>query len=658
MTDIATTLELARGGDTGAFAQIVRQYQSLVSGVLFNATGDFHKSEDIAQETFLIAWQKLGELRDPNHLAAWLCTIARNLAHRSHRKPTVPTVPLLTEPQSEDCASPDAELLRREQSEFVWSAIGEIDETHRETLVLYYRSGQSVREIANAMESTEEAVRQRLVRARKSLKAKMEEMIGNILTDTAPNEMFTMTVMAAVGAAMVSTTVGCGTVAVATGTGGKTLGSATIWSVIGQATIFGWIAGVFFAALWAEVRNAPTLRSRRVMVYSNFLFIMCFGPFCCGLAMFIGMLVWCSAFMGPNMGTTPSVYAAFLTVFAVTAVFCSLVFVSIHLIIRRKIKGIIKNDLGLPVAHVESYSYPQIERLFFLSIIANFLAAITVFAFFLGVGFFAAAGGFTHPFFLISTFCIIAITVVLFAVYYPLGRYFLEICRTKENFLAAPPLVNNPFEVTLAYAISAPPATPDYSKKIGSGMFGVMLVMWLGLIGCGIWYFSWYSWDKHPISLAICVFIAVAILAVHLVCQKKTKEPRIVSLWDVLVYFYITGLILALEYIEFGGVYFSDAWSKAFAEDPRNPIRFANMAAITAPIFMLPVQLYYWFAAKQLEGDSDRLLREAISHFDPATMIADEPEVAAKPFPRHWIWIIGLYAAAIVVLWCVGVLLI
>ena len=88
---ITATIELARGGDTGAFAQIVRQYQSLVSGVLYSATGDFHKSEDLAQETFLIAWQKLGELRDTDHLAAWLCTIARNLVYRSHRKPTLPT---------------------------------------------------------------------------------------------------------------------------------------------------------------------------------------------------------------------------------------------------------------------------------------------------------------------------------------------------------------------------------------------------------------------------------------------------------------------------------------------------------------------------------------------------------------------------------------
>ena len=92
--NITATLELARGGDTGAFAQIVRQYQSLVSGVLFSATGDFHKSEDFTQETFLIAWQKLGELRDPNHLAAWLCTIARNLVSRSHRKTALLEVPL------------------------------------------------------------------------------------------------------------------------------------------------------------------------------------------------------------------------------------------------------------------------------------------------------------------------------------------------------------------------------------------------------------------------------------------------------------------------------------------------------------------------------------------------------------------------------------
>ena len=48
--------------------------------------------------------------------------------------------------------------------------------------------------------------------------------------------------------------------------------------------------------------------------------------------------------------------------------------------------------------------------------------------------------------------------------------------------------------------------------------------------------------------------------------------------------------------------------------------------------------------------------KEAIARFDPATMTEDEPEVVAKPFPKQWLWILGLYAAAIVVMGCVGVM--
>jgi RNA polymerase sigma factor (sigma-70 family) len=295
--DIPAILEQARSGDTSAFAQIVRQYQSLVSGVLYNATGDFHKSEDFTQETFLIAWQKLSELRDPNHLAGWLCTIARNLVHRSHRKPSE-IVGGVTPPAhalAPDAHAPDAELLRKEQSEFVWSAIGDMEETSRETLVLYYRSGQSVREIASAMESTEEAVRQRLVRARKSLKAKLEEMVGDILTDTAPGELFTMTVMTALTAAMLTSATAQAAVAATTGTtaaatGGKVLGTATIWSILGPVAYFGWMFAFFFSALWAGVRNAPTLHSRRFRVYSVFWGIQYFALFCTSIGATFGII--------------------------------------------------------------------------------------------------------------------------------------------------------------------------------------------------------------------------------------------------------------------------------------------------------------------------------------------------------------------------------
>ena len=48
--------------------------------------------------------------------------------------------------------------------------------------------------------------------------------------------------------------------------------------------------------------------------------------------------------------------------------------------------------------------------------------------------------------------------------------------------------------------------------------------------------------------------------------------------------------------------------------------------------------------------------KEAIARFDPVTMTEDEPEIAAQPFPRRWLWILGLYTIAIVVMGCVGVM--
>src|SRR5262249_43952515 len=70
----------ARDGDRGAFGQIVERYQSLICALAYCACGDLAGAEDLAQETFIAAWGKLAELRDPARLRAWLCGIVRNLA--------------------------------------------------------------------------------------------------------------------------------------------------------------------------------------------------------------------------------------------------------------------------------------------------------------------------------------------------------------------------------------------------------------------------------------------------------------------------------------------------------------------------------------------------------------------------------------------------
>src|SRR5512133_1029875 len=83
----ATLIEASRRGDRDAFAQIIERYQRAVYAVAFSGVRDRALADDVAQDAFVIAWRRLGELRDEQRLAAWLCGIARNRA-RDLRKQT------------------------------------------------------------------------------------------------------------------------------------------------------------------------------------------------------------------------------------------------------------------------------------------------------------------------------------------------------------------------------------------------------------------------------------------------------------------------------------------------------------------------------------------------------------------------------------------
>src|SRR5436190_15078121 len=76
----AELVHAARRGDKRAFVEIVARHQAIVCGIALGILGDFAASEDAGQETFLTAWRKFHELREPERLRAWLGQIARNAA--------------------------------------------------------------------------------------------------------------------------------------------------------------------------------------------------------------------------------------------------------------------------------------------------------------------------------------------------------------------------------------------------------------------------------------------------------------------------------------------------------------------------------------------------------------------------------------------------
>jgi len=76
----------SRAGDRAAFEQLVRRTARLVYSRQYLETRDPHRAEDLAQETFLVAWRSIGQVEDPKGFRTWLLSVARTVAADDHRR--------------------------------------------------------------------------------------------------------------------------------------------------------------------------------------------------------------------------------------------------------------------------------------------------------------------------------------------------------------------------------------------------------------------------------------------------------------------------------------------------------------------------------------------------------------------------------------------
>jgi RNA polymerase sigma-70 factor (ECF subfamily) len=130
-------------------------------------------AEEVVQETFLRAWKSLDSLKDGESAKSWLLTIARREHARLYERKRHPTVSIdeLTAAESPALAAPserDADDMRD-----VRRAMMELDDEHREALVLQVVMGYSTQEIARELGLNEGAVSTRLFRARNRLRARL-----------------------------------------------------------------------------------------------------------------------------------------------------------------------------------------------------------------------------------------------------------------------------------------------------------------------------------------------------------------------------------------------------------------------------------------------------------------------------------------------------
>jgi RNA polymerase sigma factor (sigma-70 family) len=266
----------AQTGNREAFRLVVERYQSLVCAVTYNATGDIDLSEDVAQETFLTAWNKLRDLRDVRKLGAWLCGIARNIAKDTIRREkskiplitvddrTIDDLRAKTAPQSSQCS------ISKEEQKILWQSLDRIPSIYREPMILFYREQQSVAHVAEELELSEDAVKQRLSRGRKLLKREVATFVEDMLRQTGPRKIFTMAVIAALPAAAPQTAS-----AAIMATAGK---SSALTKFAGLMSLIGGILAPLLALIGIIVAMKPEIknmsqRERRESLRSNLIMI-------------------------------------------------------------------------------------------------------------------------------------------------------------------------------------------------------------------------------------------------------------------------------------------------------------------------------------------------------------------------------------------------
>ena len=74
----AVLIHRTLNGDDTAFAELVKKYQKQVHALVWRKIGDFHVAEELTQDTFLKAYQRLATLKQPHSFASWLYVIAAN----------------------------------------------------------------------------------------------------------------------------------------------------------------------------------------------------------------------------------------------------------------------------------------------------------------------------------------------------------------------------------------------------------------------------------------------------------------------------------------------------------------------------------------------------------------------------------------------------
>jgi len=188
-----TLVERVVAGETALFELLMRRNNTRLYRAIRSVLRDEDAVEDLMQQTYVLAFSRLGQFGGGARFSTWLLRIGINEAlqklRRARRWPQVGVEALEEEPSMEaEDAGPENLLARSELLRMVEGLVDELPTLYRTVFVLREVQQLSTAEVADLLELSPEAVKQRLSRAKSALRSGLEQRTGEALSALYPFE--------------------------------------------------------------------------------------------------------------------------------------------------------------------------------------------------------------------------------------------------------------------------------------------------------------------------------------------------------------------------------------------------------------------------------------------------------------------------------------
>lgn len=175
-------------GDMSAFELLVRRYQDTIVNYIYLTINDYHRAEDLAQETFLRVLKSAPRYKPKAAFKNWLYTIATNLSRNEIRNRIRRNTYLFDDMVDEDediyhsaimtdaRNRPDILLEKKERQQLIKKALNQLPENQRLALTLVTYQELSYDEIAEILECSVGAIKSLIHRARQNMKKQLKKV--------------------------------------------------------------------------------------------------------------------------------------------------------------------------------------------------------------------------------------------------------------------------------------------------------------------------------------------------------------------------------------------------------------------------------------------------------------------------------------------------